>query len=537
MCIGLLNGGSVYGHEYQVVPMNNLSGKAEAVALFQSGQLDGARGAAETLLARDNSDAELWCLLAVIHGQERRFPEAVRCAQESIAWAPDYALALLTLGRAEYELQQHDAAIGHLRQSVRLQPQHAPGHLFCGNVYVALRRIDDAIKAYETTLAIDATNVDAQVGLTNIYERLGKFDKASACLDAALAIDARHPAACLARANQQRREGDPEAAVATLRNSLQHEISGYFSANLNNELGHILDRLERYDEAFDAFSASQKTAAERYRGRVDPATTYDIDPGQCRDPLFLVGFPRSGTTLTEQLLAAHSRFVTSDEARVLDMTIGRAANLSGIAEPYPECIPALQPEHIRQLREFYRKESDRLTGGIGDRQFVDKHPLNLAEMIFIRHVFPRAKVLFMMRDPRDVCLSCYFQLFKLNRGMVHFTDLAETVQMYAATMDLWNETRERLKFDIIDMRYEDITADPEGETRRLFDFLGEVWEPSVLKYYQAAQKRFITTPSARDVSKPIYRHSVQRWRNYGAQLAPHMETLQPYIEGFGYTID
>jgi hypothetical protein len=243
-------------------------------------------------------------------------------------------------------------------------------------------------------------------------------------------------------------------------------------------------------------------------------------------PVFLVGFPRSGTTLLEQVLSAHSRLACIEEREHL------ALSAQAVAAD-PDRLPELSDGEIEAIRADYWRRVNAETKVAG-RLVVDKLPLNIIFLPLIRRVFPDAKIIFALRDPRDVVLSCYQQRFGMNAAMVQFLDLRTAASYYDRVMRLGFLCREKLGLDIHEVRYEDVVADLETVARGVAQFLGLAFEPSMLSFREAAAKRNINTPSGRQVVEPIYNRSVARWKRYEAQLAPVLPTLNAWAERLGY---
>jgi hypothetical protein len=257
-----------------------------------------------------------------------------------------------------------------------------------------------------------------------------------------------------------------------------------------------------------------------------PAVPTDREP----PPVFLVGFPRSGTTLTGQLLAAHSGIHTLDERPTLAPVItdfGTEERLELIADLSPETIVAHRTRYRQLLRDMAGTE------GRG-RLIVDKNPLYLCYLGLIRRFFPEARVIVIHRDPRDVCLSNFMQDFALSPFMQNFLTLEHTVAFYDTVMNLFYHFRANLDLAMLEVRYEDLVADFREAAGRMMSFLGLEWEEGIASFYEQAQRRFIRTPSYQQVIQPIYSSAKGRWRNYEAQLAPHLARLQPHIEDLGY---
>ena len=237
----------------------------------------------------------------------------------------------------------------------------------------------------------------------------------------------------------------------------------------------------------------------------------------------------------EQILESHPHLTGSREEPLLTRLLDSTATLIGRPFAYPEGLDGLAPAELHTLRaEYWRLARQQVGPEVDTRRLVDKLPLNIIELGFIHRLFPDAKIIVALRDPRDVCLSCYMQSFELNQAMVNFLDLEGTTRLYAAVMDLWRHYRALPELDTFVYRYEDLIDDVEAMARRLLEFLGEPWDPTVLRYHEIARKRYANTPSYQNVTLPIYRKAIGRWRSYAEQLAPHLNVLQPFLEEFGY---
>jgi len=244
-------------------------------------------------------------------------------------------------------------------------------------------------------------------------------------------------------------------------------------------------------------------------------------------PVFLVGFPRSGTTLLEQVLSAHPSLVCIGEREHLALSAPEAA-------ADPRALVALTDSDIEAIRAEYwrriRAETD-----VGKRTVLDKLPLNVIFLPLIKRVFPDAKIILALRDPRDVVLSCYQQRFGMNAAMVQFLDLGSAAAYYDKVMKLGLMCRERLDLSIYEVRYEDVVADLETVARNVSAFLELPFDPAMLSFREVALKRNINTPSGRQVVEPIYNRSISRWKRYENELAPVLPLLHAWAARLGYT--
>jgi hypothetical protein len=253
-------------------------------------------------------------------------------------------------------------------------------------------------------------------------------------------------------------------------------------------------------------------------------------PGAAESHIFLLGFPRSGTTLLEQVLAAHKRVGTLEEAPTL--AAAYQAFLSG-----PDACAALiklGPEEAAAWAGHYWNGVRERGVDVAGRLFVDKQPAGTLYLPIIARLFPRARILFALRDPRDVVLSCFRQAFRMNAMTYAFTDLAETAACYDACMRLAERARARLKLAWADVRHEALVEDFDAELRRILDFLGLEPDPGMSDFARAAGARTIRTPSAHQVRAGLNRRGLGRWRSYQGELAPVLPILAPWVERFAY---
>ncbi|MEM6930004.1 MAG: sulfotransferase, partial [Myxococcota bacterium] len=281
---------------------------------------------------------------------------------------------------------------------------------------------------------------------------------------------------------------------------------------------------------------------------VDQARTVFANPVPPSDgrlpPTFVVGVPRAGTTLVQQMLQAHPRIETLDEtdpgSRVLRRHWAEHSAITPLA--YPDQLRQISPEAWVELRDAYWSavaedgvEPTLLASDVDPvgTRLVDKLPLSLVRLQYFRQLFPDALVVVCLRDPRDLVWSNVLQDFSANPFAAEATDLARAADLVAATLDLWLAWRDDPPMRTIELRYEDVTADPEASMRRVLDGMGLAWDPAVAApHLQVA--RPIRTPSYLDVGKPIHKGAQARWRKVLPYLEPVLEPLAPYVEAFGY---
>jgi tetratricopeptide (TPR) repeat protein len=373
----------------------------------------------------------------------------------------------------------------------------------------------------------------------------------------ALRIDPEHEEATLVLAILRRRRGELDEAREILEKLLERPgLRVDLRQRALHQLGLVLDRLGRYEEAYEALAEHGRlTLAQPVAKRLDPSvfprriegyrealgdlpwsTWRGGQEGGRPAPVFLVGFPRSGTTMTEQVLAAHPAVESSDEKPMIPGVLKKLVELEpGLEMPVPRLLRMLDESQRQTLREEYWSQVSSLVGEpTAGCTFVDKLPLNLIDVPLINAIFPDARIILALRDPRDVCLSCFIQSFRLNHAMVHLLSLDSTVALYEQVMQLWLAMRDHMTLPVLEVRYEDTVRELETQARRLLEFLDVPWDEGVLEFHEAARERLISTPSAAAVTEPVHTRAISRWRNYAAAFEPHLPRLEPFVQVFGY---
>lgn len=255
---------------------------------------------------------------------------------------------------------------------------------------------------------------------------------------------------------------------------------------------------------------------------------------QHNSPVFLIGFPRSGTTLAEQLLFTRSDLIVTDELSIID-NLSHSPNitLDLPQRQYPADHMSFNNEDLSTLRQAYFSSMEKNLGTTFEDQIIlDKNPIAIIYLSTISQLFPESKILMMIRDPRDVCISCFFQSFSPNYSNFHFYSLEDTIDYYVRVMNLYLHYKEVLSLNILEIKYEDLCHNLTDNSKKMMKFIGQKWDKKVLEFYK--QERYISTPSFNTVSQPINAKAIGNWKNYQEQLAPYLPQLEPFIKAFGY---
>lgn len=490
--------------------------------------------------------------LGIVYQALERPQDAISSFEVALSGGAGDSILFNALGLAFYKTGDTERAISSYREALTLDPADPGIH---NNIAVAFNRLHDfesAAQAYIKSLELDPRDTEVRTNLANLYEQMNRLEDARAEAEKGLTLDPKAPGLELVLARCERRDGAWEAAIERLLPLANEGVDSLIRRGVEFELGRDFDTLQDMDRAFSHFQEGNRISARlwpdmvegaaRYRDELDrmlecysPAALSGLPsaPSDARAPVFLVSFPRSGTTLMDTILDAHPDVSVMEEEPALHYVVEELRRMPG---GFPASVLTLTPEKIQELRVLYWREVEKILGGQGIRKLViDKNPFYSTHAPLIRVLFPEARFIFALRHPCAVILSCFMQPFGRNPALANFLDLDTAAATYAKVMRLWLRYRSALPLDVHELRYESLVADKEKEVRALVDYLGLEWSEQLLDHASQAKKRGrIYTPSYHQVVRPIYTDSVERWRNYAGHFGVALDTLKPFIEAFGY---
>lgn len=477
-----------------------------------------------------------------------RHQDACLVFEEAHKLDPQDPLPLLELGRALTSLGHAQAALPPLGTAARLNPQDPEIFLAIGTAFSDVANLGQAEQAYRFAIKARPGFAPAWLNLGILLERDNRVDELARLIADAETAGVGGGEIDYLRALSLRREGRLDEALVLARSILSDALD---RSMLEQFVGEIADRLSRTDEAAAAFEEMNRAAAlsplgqsvdrgayQRNIERIEAQTTPDWYAGWAAAPdmsgppapAFLVGFPRSGTTLLDTILMGHSRVHVLEELPIIEQIGQSLGDFTRIAE--------LAPEQVAELRSRYFAELETLSPPPAGALVIDKNPLSMLSMPLIHRLFPDAKIILAMRHPADVVLSCYMQNFKPTEAMSSFLDLTNASRTYDRIFRYWEKCREILPLDIHMLRYEAMVADTEAAVRPLFDFLGLDWEDAALDHQRTAVRRgHIRTPSYAQVTEPVYARASGRWTRYREPMKYALPVLTPWVERYGYSLE
>ncbi len=395
--------------------------------------------------------------------------------------------------------------------------------------------------------------------LAEILERRRRMGEAKDLVDRAIRMNAQCPAALLARAHLHGRAGELQAAEEDLNLLLKGIGPKKAGIKAWYELGAILDRQGRFEQAMQAFlQAKNLLRTEGGRFLAQRRMTYhrvnqmlqQVTPDvferwsqfghklqPARRLALLGGHPRSGTTLLEQVLDSHPEIASIEETDVFRNCVGIPLNrCQPRVTPILEVLETVSCEMLTRCREDYFSKAEHCLGAsLDNRMLIDKNPaLTISAPEFIR-VFPEIRLLVALRDPRDVVLSCFMQpLYPVQHVNCMWLSLETAVEEYIGVMGTWRALAPMLSNPHLEVRYEDMVNDLEAVARRVLDFMQVTWDERVLAFDEHARGKQVRSPTYADVTEKVFTRAMGRWRNYQRYLEPHLPKLEPFVKAFGY---
>lgn len=506
---------------------NNINQAAQLRAI---GQLGKAKTLYEKVLQANPNHPAALVGLGIVIGRLGRPLEGIESARRAIVAEPNNGRFLVGLADLHHLAGQCEESLEYAKRAVEVDPTIESAHCLIANNLAQLQRIDEAILHLAEFIGQHRNATNARITHAHLLIQLGRFDEARIQLEAIL--------------------GSPGLLMHS-RCIAMHELSvaldktqDYQAAfDLHQEQGRL--RLTTPEaKQFNRFSrpaliAGYRKAADRQRFARLARNTFDPETEE-HTPAFLVGFPRSGTTMTELMLAAHPGIVTTGERPFLASVRSEWARCVGGSNDFAGMFDRLTRDHLVHLRRHYwdqvRKSFDSGDWESGTL-LVDKSPLNIIDLGLINAVFPDAKIVVALRDPRDVCISCLFRDFRLSHATIHLLTIEDIAEFYSLVMGLYLHLKSVLSLSLIENRYENTTRDPEGAARSMIRHLDLDWDARMLEFHKRPREDHVTAISRSAAGRLLDDRAVARWKNYEPRMQTVLPKLRRYIEAFGYAPD
>jgi len=535
------------------------------------GRLDESIAAYRDALHFNPDYPEALSNLGLAFMEQKKFNDAAAAFQRSIQIRPDHAESYNNLGNIYTELKKFDDAESSFLKALQINNNYAEAYNNLGNLLKTQNKLEDAVKIYEKAASINPNHADILINLGATYKEVGQPDKAIESLLKSIQLKPGNDSAYYVLGGVYKDIGNFEKAILSFEKSLeiqpdnisalaelvscrQYNHIGHDdivkcetllassktteseTAHLHFTLGKIFNDVKLYDRAFHHYQQANlirhRTARLNYnefRNAIDSVIHSFPDnfqdqagfQGSISDmPVFIIGMPRSGTSLVEQIIASHPQIHGAGELDGIKTAIRSILALKEPNESIPDLCKRLDADHITELTDDYFK----LLLQENNKEVMrasDKYPQNFLALGWIALLFPRARIIHCIRHPLDTCLSIYFQNFKDEH--MYANDLAELGQYYCEYERLMKHWQQVIPLKMHELHYEELINEPESTTRQLIDFLGLEWDDSCLSFHKTP--RAVKTASSWQARQPIYNKSMQRWRNYEPFLKPLIESL------------
>jgi Flp pilus assembly protein TadD len=540
----------------------------EVLSLAQKRDFQRAGTIANEALASGFEHPLLLNVAATCLEQEGRFADALRLLERAVELAPQDIGARNALALCLQRLERPTEALHQVDELLKLHPGLGFAHANKGNALIALGHLGRARRSHLRALELEPGNIAALSSLASIASHRGNHDEARSWAQQVLAVVPNFPDAVISLASAELADGVLARSEALIRQLLADgRVAPIDKARANGLLGDVLDAGGRYSEAFDAYSACNEAlrqihsrfasgtslitytrqltttianttaniapanaaanTAQRY-GAAQPGT---VQPGaDVGSHVFLLGFPRSGTTLLEVVLDGHPRVASLDEHELLTESIRHFMG-------DPRDLTALMQADEAELRPLRKAYWNRVREGeieVSGKVFVDKYPMNTLKLPLIARLFPNAKILFACRDPREVVLACFRRRFKMNAATYELLTVPGAAALYDGVMGFAQVLRPAFGARWHVVRYESLVADFNPQLRGICDFLGLEWIEGMDDFAGRARERERSTPSTAQLARGLDRSRTVHWEHYRAALEPVLPTLDKWVERFEY---
>jgi tetratricopeptide (TPR) repeat protein len=512
---------------------------AEAAELHRNGNYKEAEKIYRDILTEDPDNVSAMRLLALLAMKMEQYRDAVVLLKQVVKLAPDYRVALLDLGHAQTELHELEDAVATIERAISLDPASYGAYIALANALARSSRTGEAVAAYQKAAALRPELAGTYLGLGNVLKTLGRQNEAIDAYRKGISLQPGFAELYWSLSNLKTFRFEPDEVEAMKTELARPDLSDTVAVHFCFALGKASEDRCDYLQAFEYYDRGN--GMRRMQESYDPVHTEIIGERiravftkkfmeqasgvghTAAYPIFIVGLPRSGSTLIEQILASHAQAEATHElpegGRLIKFIDRRRVGRGH----YPEAVTSFSAEEFAALGKRYDEETRRYRSGAP--YFIDKMPNNFANLGLLSLILPNARFINAMRDPIDTCLSCYKQLFARGQSFTYdLDDLGNYYLEYRRMMDHWHAI---MPGRILDVQYENVVSDLETEVRRLLDYCGLPWDDACLDFHNT--KRAIRTASSEQVRQPIYSDAVNHWKKFGNSLNPLIEILTPVL--------
>jgi tetratricopeptide (TPR) repeat protein len=517
---------------------------AHAAEHQQAGRLEEAEKVYREILRKNPENVDALRLLGTLAVGSGRAHEAEGLFRRVIAYAPDYAEAHLDLGRILKDQHRLEEAIQSFEKVIELEPHSMQANLLLASVLAPAARTHDAIAAYRKVLELRPNHPGALLGLGHTLKTVGQQDEAVQAYRDCIGMRPGNGETYWSLANLKTFKLSDEDIQAmesqVARQDMDEDLNTQSRVNFLFALAKAYEDRGDFDRAWAYYEEGNST--QRLEETYDPVRTEVMNDEIIKvfdsgflaqhsgtgnpspEPIFIIGLPRSGSTLLEQILASHSMVEGTAELPYAGIVANSMNRNRADGVNYPRAVRELSGQHFHRLGQKYL-DLARIHRTEGKPRFIDKMPNNFPAVGLLHLILPNCKIIDARRYPMDSCLSCYRQLFARGQSFTYdLTDIGEYFLEYQRMMDYWHEV---LPGRCLTMQYEDLVMDFDSQVRRLLEFCELPWEENCARFY--ATDRPVRTASSEQVRQPVYSRSINFWRNHESHLAELKAVLKPVL--------
>ncbi len=534
------------------IDKNNLKALFLLGSVFlQTEQLDNSKKYLEKVIEIDENISNAHNNLGAIYIKLREFEKAKKFLNKALEIDPNHLDAYNYLGIVYTELGDFNRALFNAKKALEINSNYVPANNNLGLIYKKFEYFIEAEVFFKKSIEINPKFIEAYYNLMELYEKGNQNEKLDLIITNFENLFNKNSISILYKSHILYKKELFLEAIQNLKSfSIENNIS--LEIDRTNLLAKCYDKVDNIDDAILYFEKSNELNSsfnnklfnkKNFSNEINKRIVFfknstgnndlSIKKTKNEEPVFMVGFPRSGTTLLDTIVRSHPMIEVIEEKSSVNKLIN---NLRKFSDNSIEKIYDISDENIKEIRKIYLEDLFlHIEQKDNQKVYIDKLPFNIIYIAEILRIFPQAKFIISLRHPCDCVLSCYMQNFKLNESMSNFLNLKDTAAIYDLTMNLLKIYKSKFHFNFYEIKYEKLISNFNDEIRNVLDFLELPWDNSVLEYQKTATKRErIFTPSYDQVIKPLYSKSAGRWIRYKNKLSNVYPILEPWIKEFNY---
>ncbi len=522
-----------------------------ALKNIQENQKEKAEEILKKILSKDKKNLKSLFFLGNIYSEKKNYQLSKKYLKHAISINPNFPEAYNSLGIVYTNLGEFIKAEESLNRAIDINANIPEPYNNLGILKREQNEIISSKNYFIKAIKINNKYFPAYINLMELYERTNQNDLLEEIINKCDDIFVNHKIIKLYRGKLKYKKKKYFETIEILKFLKFNNSEIIFEKARLLNLAKSYDKIKSFDEAFDCFkkmndlslsNLSSDTIKIKYNEEIDNRKNYfksiesipwkETKLKYVESPVFMIGFPRSGTTLLDSILRSHTDIEVVEEKPMIEILI---SNIKNFTNGNLKRLNELNDDNLKELRNVYfEKRKIYLENNSNSKIIIDKLPLNIIYVPEILRVFPNARFIFSLRHPYDSVLSCYFQNFKLNSSMSNFLKLEDSANFYDTVMQLWTTYKKIFNPKVYELKYEDLIFSFENSVKKVLNFLEIEWKDDLYNFNEIAKKRRITTPSYYQVTQPINNKAIGRWKNYNNQLNETKLIIKKWVNFYNY---